>query len=315
MVQTGPGSAFGPALPRAASILSILAPTLYTRSVRLAVIADIHGNQGALDAVLADLGQTRPDRLYINGDVVNRGPDSVACMERVLGLQGAEFTLGNHDDLMLLWQERSPALPPEWLGDPFWGATAWSAEVLHAAGLLAPIREWPMSLRPEFAGLPQVVLAHGSPAHYREAIGRFTTPERGAELLSAAGAGVLVASHIHRPMLREQEGRWLINTGAVGAPFDGDPSARYLLLDGADGAWQPSIRAVPYDRSGVLERFRTSGLLEAGGLSAEIFLEELKSARSIYTPFWDWTAETGLDRDRAALEAFRDQNPELFLPA
>ena len=282
--------------------------------MRLAVIADIHGNLDALDAVLADLGQTRPDRLYVNGDVVNRGPDSVACMRRVLGLPGAEFTLGNHDDLMLLWQERSPNLPAEWLKDPFWGATAWSAEQLHAAGLLAPIREWPMSLRPEFGGLPQVVLAHGSPTHYREAIGRFTTPERGAELLSAAEAGVLVASHIHRPMLREQEGRWLINTGAVGAPFDGDPSARYLLLDGADGHWTPGIRSVPYDRAPVLARFQTSGLLEAGGLSAEIFLEELKSARSIYTPFWDWTAEKGLEKDRAALEAFRGLNPELFLP-
>ncbi|WP_424949400.1 metallophosphoesterase family protein [Deinococcus sp.] len=287
--------------------------------MRLAVIADIHGNLDALEAVLQDLRTLMIDRLYINGDVVNRGPDSVACMERVLTLSGdlgldAEFTLGNHDDLMLLWHEQSPLLPSEWLSDPFWGATAWSAGQLHAADLLAPIRRWPMSLRPDLVGLPQVVIAHGSPQHYREAIGLFTTPERGAELLSAQGAGVLVASHIHRPMLREQEGDWLINTGAVGAPFDGDPRARYLLLEGVEGVWTPSIRAVPYDRAGVLGRFETSGLLARGGLSARIFLEEIRSARSLYTPFWDWTAERGLGKDDAAWAIFRREHPDLFLP-
>lgn len=283
--------------------------------MRLAVIADIHGNLDALEAVLNDLRPLAPDALYINGDVVNRGPDSVECMRRVLDLNAVGFTLGNHDDLMLLWQERSPNLPPEWLTDPFWGATAWSAGELHAAGLLAPIRDWPMSLRPDTPGLPQVVLAHGSPHHYREAIGLFTTPERGAELLSAADAGVLVASHIHRPMLREQGDRWLINTGAVGAPFDGDPRARYLLLEDVNDEWRPTICAAPYDRSGVIRRFETSGLLEAGGLSALIFLEELKSARSIYTPFWDWTLRQDRPKDEAAWTQFRQQHAELFVPA
>ena len=302
-------------------------PALYTRRVRLAVIADIHGNLDALEAVLQDLRPLGIDRLYINGDVVNRGPDSVSCMRRVLDwpysdLPQPEFTLGNHDDLMLLWRARSPALPAEWYADPFWGATAWSARQLERAGMLDPIAAWPMSQRPHTLGLPQVVIAHGSPQHYREAIGTFTSPSRGAELLASAEAGVLVASHIHRPMLRqvglhgqpEGEG-WLINTGAVGAPFDGDPRARYLLLDGEQGDWTPTICAVPYERAGVLERFETSGLLEQGGLSALIFLEELKSARSLYTPFWEWTSAQGLDKDMASWEVFRGLNPQLFVPA
>ena len=291
--------------------------------MRLAVLADIHGNLDALDAVLADAKAQGAERLYINGDVVNRGPDSVACMRRVLALPPAwlaGLTLGNHDDLMLLWHDRSAALPQEWLNDPFWGATAWSTGQLATAGLLAPIRSWPMHLRVSLPGLPDVVIAHGSPEHYREAIGTFTPPQRALELLDTAGAGVLVASHIHRPMLSELRSeagppRWLINTGAVGAPFDGDPDARYLLLDSVDGRWIPTIRAVPYDRSGVLERFGTSGLLDAGGLSAQIFREEIVSARSIYTPFWDWAEQRGVQKTAAEFELFRSERPELFLPA
>ena len=289
--------------------------------LRFAVIADIHGNLDALEAVLADAAVQGAERLYLNGDVVNRGPDSVQSLTRVLSLPPewlGGLTLGNHDDLMVLWQERSPSLPPEWLRDPFWGATAWSAEQLDRAGLLPELRRWPMQLRLSAPGLPEVVLAHGSPAHYREAIGAFTTQERGVELLDESSAGVLVASHIHRPMLRRIEGassppRWLINTGAVGAPFDGDPAACYLLLDAEAGRWTPSIRRVPYDRSGVLRRFESSGLLAAGGLSAHIFREELLSARSIYTPFWDWTQARGVPKDAAQFGVFRTEYPELFV--
>ncbi|WP_425147024.1 metallophosphoesterase family protein [Deinococcus sp.] len=291
--------------------------------MRLAVIADIHGNLDALDAVLSNAELHGAERLYVNGDVVNRGPDSVACLRRLLELPAewlGGFTLGNHDDLMLLWNDHSPSLPQDWWDDSFWGATAWSAEQLRQAGLLDVIRGWPMSLTIRAPELPAVLLAHGTPNHYREAIGSFTPPQRGLELLDAADAGVLVASHIHRPMLLAVPGepggpRWIINTGAVGAPFDGNPDARYLLLDGADSQWTPSIRAVPYDRRGVLERFDRSGLLSAGGLSAQIFLDEIESARSIYTPFWDWTQERGLLKDRAALARFRLERPELFVPA
>ena len=51
--------------------------------MRVAIIADIHGNAGALDAVLNDLQQQGADRVIVNGDVVNRGPDSVEVMERL----------------------------------------------------------------------------------------------------------------------------------------------------------------------------------------------------------------------------------------
>ncbi|MFC4452960.1 metallophosphoesterase family protein [Deinococcus sonorensis] len=284
--------------------------------MRLAVIADIHGNQDALDAVLADVRAQGADRLYVNGDVVNRGPDSVSCLNTVLALPQDELaglTLGNHDDLMLLWHDRSHALPGEWFDDPFWGATDWSARQLNAAGLLNPLRRWPLTVHIEDVG-PPVLLAHGSPTHYREALGQFTTDERAAALLDEAGVNVLVASHIHRSMVRLLGQRWFINTGAVGAPFDGDPAARYLQLDLHGGAWVPTIRHVPYDRRGVLERFISSGLLEAGGVSAEIFRLELQTARSLYTPFWDWTEQGGGRRDWDGWRHFLSLHQELLQP-
>src|SRR5260370_30127195 len=44
----------------------------------LAVIADLHGNLPALEAVLADLQRVPPDRVVVAGDFVNRGPQGRA---------------------------------------------------------------------------------------------------------------------------------------------------------------------------------------------------------------------------------------------
>ena len=271
--------------------------------VRVAVIADIHGNADALRAVLADVQAQGAEALIVNGDVVNRGPDSVEVLQTLLERPDTRFTLGNHDDLLRLWQLRSEQLPAEWFTDPFWGATEWSMAQLDRAGLLHLPADWPMTLRLQQAGLPDVLLAHGSPDHYRESLSERTAPQRVAEIAAAHGAGVLVASHIHRQADADFAGVRVLNTGAVGSPADGDPRAQYLLLTATPQGWQPELRRVPYDRSGVLKRFQTSGLLDTG-LSAEIFRDEVQTARSLYTPYWSWTEETGRPRNAETWQQF-----------
>lgn len=283
--------------------------------VRLAFIADIHGNQDALEAVLADLQAQGAERLYVNGDVVNRGPDSVQALETLLALTPQPtFVLGNHDDLMRLWLTRDSTLPGDWFEDPFWAATAWSARQLEQAGLIDSILSWPLTQRLSWGGLPTILLAHGTAAHYRESLGPHTPESRLIELLDESGAGLLIGSHTHRPMVRAVEGgRLVINTGAVGAPFNENPRAQYLLLDSAQGRWEATLRAVPYDRSGVLSRFESSGLLRGGGVSAEIFREEVRLARSLYTPYWMWTEDAGKPRTPETWGQFRAEFPERFI--
>lgn len=48
----------------------------------------------------------------------------------------------------------------------------------------------------------------------------------------------------------------LINTGSVGLPYDGDPRASYLILDGST----PSIRRVEYNVDKELKALTTCGL-------------------------------------------------------
>ena len=270
--------------------------TIYNQNVRLAILADVHGNKPALDAVLRDVRHSGAQRIIVNGDVVNRGPDGVAVMHDLLEL-GADFTLGNHDALMNLWAERDPEIPHDWFEDPFFDSFTWCATDLERAELLDEFKRWPMTLRIEIPGAPTIVIAHGTPDHYREGVGRRMSEARMLDLLQRNNADVLVGSHTHVPGQWRLNGKLLVNTGAVGAPFNLDTRAQYLLLTLEGETWTPEVRFVPYDLSGILRNYETSGLLAGGGLSAHIFREELTAAYPLYARFWEWVEVEGRARD------------------
>jgi bis(5'-nucleosyl)-tetraphosphatase (symmetrical) len=67
--------------------------------MRLFAIGDIQGCAAEFDALLRKIA-FRPsrDRLWLVGDLVNRGPDSLAVLRRVIGLgRSVTCVLGNHD--------------------------------------------------------------------------------------------------------------------------------------------------------------------------------------------------------------------------
>ncbi|PYE56235.1 metallophosphoesterase family protein [Deinococcus yavapaiensis] len=281
--------------------------------MRLAILADIHGNMPALQAVLADMARLGVDRVIVNGDVVNRGPDGVEVLEALLALD-VEFTLGNHDDLMRLWWNRRPEIPPSWFHEAFFDSFTWCASQLHAAGLLDVFASWPMTASVAIDGAPSVTISHGTPDHYREGIGRRMTEGRLRAIFEATGADVLVGSHTHLPFETRVDGKLAVNTGAVGAPFNRDVRAQYLVLTLTNDGWQPEVRFVSYDVSVILRRYETSGLLQGGNLSALLFREELRVAYPIYARFWEWTERSERPRDWTSWREFeRDVLPTFEL--
>ena len=78
---------------------------------RLAVLADIHGNLPALQAVIKDMAQFAVDQVVVAGDSVNWGPFSREVME-VVSAGGWAAICGNNELYALDFE--TPRMPPHW---------------------------------------------------------------------------------------------------------------------------------------------------------------------------------------------------------
>ena len=214
--------------------------------MRIAVLADIHGNLPALRAALSDLdADGGADALVIGGDVVG-GP----LPREVLELLDArpERTLwirGNCErEAVAAWDGHPQA------DDSAGRAAAWSARSLDRAWR-DRLATWPIA-----AELDGVCFCHGSPRRDDEFLTR-TTPEAPLrDALAGVAEGVVVGGHTHQQMIRPLPGGpTYVNAGSVGMPYEGRPGAFWLLLEERE----PSLRESAYDIEAAAAQLRASG--------------------------------------------------------
>jgi predicted phosphodiesterase len=88
---------------------------------RLALLADIHGNLPALEAVCADFAAFNVAHVIVAGDVINWGPFSPQVTERVMNA-GWGLLRGNNEYYLLDYD--TPRAPTEWRDRSKWTAAA-----------------------------------------------------------------------------------------------------------------------------------------------------------------------------------------------
>ena len=65
------------------------------------VISDIHGHYDLFFALMKKIRYSSLDELYICGDVIEKGPDSVKLLELISRMPGARCIRGNHEEAFL----------------------------------------------------------------------------------------------------------------------------------------------------------------------------------------------------------------------
>jgi putative phosphoesterase len=209
--------------------------------MRLAVVSDIHGNLSALEAVVADLRECRPDVVVHAGDLTVTGPRPAEVIDRIRGL-GWAGVVGNTDEM--LWydlarpeQERRAPKIADWLAVLFDTLAPWAKERLGDQRV-----QWLQTL-PNELRIDETRVMHASPGN----LWRAPMSDAADEDLSATygdlGVAVVVYGHIHRPFVRKLPSLTVVNSGSVGLPYDGDWRPSYVLID--DGV--ATIRRVEYE--------------------------------------------------------------------
>ena len=213
--------------------------------MRIAVLADIHGNSPALRAVLSELDREPVDAIVVGGDVLG-GPLVRETLEQLVGRpEPLHWIAGNCERETLAVYDGAPVSD-----DPPGRAAAWSARALDERWR-AELGAWPISL-----ALDGVRFCHGSPRRDDEILTRATPTDALAEALTGTSERLVVGGHTHQQMVRELPGgRTYANAGSVGMPYEGRAGAFWMLVE--DGTAVP--RVTSYDLDAALNELRRSG--------------------------------------------------------
>ena len=278
---------------------------------RLAILADIHGNLPAFEAVLADLAQFTVDQVILAGDVINWGPFSPAVMDIVLAKRWPVIR-GNNEDYLL--DHGTPRAPAAWRNRQQWAMLDWLRAQLPGHYHQA-VAEWPDTLCLRYLDAPALRIVHGSPRRNNEPLYP-TSPEAAvAEALAGITETTVVAAHTHLAMDR-QVGQWhVLNPGTVGVPLDGLHRSSYMLLDGDAAGWRATFRTLPQDPAPVLAEFARQGFPDLVGVVGPFVLREFRHARLELPPFLQWKQRHFPDAplDEALLPAYAEANPLDYL--
>ncbi len=233
--------------------------------MRYLVLADIHANLQALEAVLADATTRGYDRVLVLGDLVGYGANPVEAIDRTMALDPAAVIRGNHDKVCAGLE------PATDFNDAARASAEWTAAILPAShrDLLARLPAGPVSVT------DALQICHGAP--FDEDYYVFDLDDA-AQALDAVTARLCLFGHTHVPAayasaddpIRARDAAGtdlvlpaspsLVNVGSVGQPRDGDPRAAYGLLDLDRDSLQ--LCRVAYDIAGAQARIREAGLPE-----------------------------------------------------
>ena len=244
--------------------------------MRIAVIADIHGNRQALEAIIEDLAHQDMDEIVVAGDTVNMLPDSRQCWQMVRALT-QNVLKGNHEFLTHDFQELL-AKDAVYSSDRFAPLRACVAQ--FSVEDLDQMRALPITLH-----YPDLLLTHATPKNLFESITADTTLKQLREMFADSSEPFIVRGHNHVWLENNFDGRTVTTLGSAGIPLDGDTHTRYGILTRTK-SWTLEERFLPYDHTGLLAQMGDDYLETHGGLGLIVRHEIVTAEHHLY-PFFE----------------------------
>jgi len=236
----------------------------------IAVIADIHGNLTALDAVIADLVGVGVDRVVCLGDVAAIGPQPHEVVVRLREL-GCPVVLGNTDAAAVRPVRLSPS---DEEGRRFFAIEEWGVAQLTPEDLTY-LRTFQPTLTLPLGDDATLLCFHGSPQSNTDSIVATTPDTALTRMLGGHSATVLAGGHTHAPFIRRYRQALFLNPGSVGLPYEETaegiryPSwAEYGVVAWRAGGLSIDLRRVPIDADLVVQAVLRSGMPHAEWLAS-----------------------------------------------
>jgi putative phosphoesterase len=217
--------------------------------MRVAVIADIHGNAVAFDAVRADLEAHAVDRVVCLGDAIQGGPQPAAVVAGLREL-ACPVVLGNADAFLLTGTDGNEAVSAQQRA-----VRQWSLAQLSEADR-AFIAAFQPTVEIALPGDRRLRCFHGSPTSFHDIIFPETPEEEVRGMLGAYLPAILTGGHTHLQQLRRLDDSLFFNPGSVGFVYNtrrpggnlhADPWAEYAIVSADEARFRIEFCRVPFD--------------------------------------------------------------------
>jgi predicted phosphodiesterase len=234
--------------------------------LKVAVLADIHGNLEAFAAVRDDLESQGACRVICLGDNIGYGPDPEEVVFLLQQL-GYISVLGNHEFALKDVRGR------KWLN-----FQAAENNIATEKLLSGKSKVYCCNL-PTFVEFENARFVHGYPP---DSVFKYLDrqpDEKIAKLFASASASLFFLGHTHKLMLvtgqndtlvrrvlgqetivLQPNNKYIVNCGSVGQPRGGDSRTQYLLWDLTNR--QLEVRFVDYDNEKTMKKIRKRGFPE-----------------------------------------------------
>ncbi len=232
--------------------------------MKIGILADVHSNLEAFQAVLFNLEKRGIKKIWHLGDIVGYGPNPNECVE-LLKKKKIISVVGNHD-LAVIGKISIFDFNPY----------AAQAVKINASELSQEnkkiLSNLPLTLKPE----KEIILAHGS---LRDPIWEYLLEiYQAEENFTLFKEKVLFVGHSHIPTIFEKrenkiyqfrfppdkaflkfekDSFYIINPGSVGQPRDRNPKASFIIFD--NEALTLEYHRIEYDYYRTQEKMRKKG--------------------------------------------------------
>lgn len=227
--------------------------------MKIALIADIHSNFYALEAVLNNTKDKGVDLTICLGDLVGycTFPNEVTDLIRE---QNVLTIMGNYDDAV--GYERLVCgcdFPDPKDAENAGISLNWTIDTVTEENKKY-LRGLPKEVIMKFEG-KKIAFVHGSPRKINEYLKE--NSREAEEVMESFDGDILVCGHTHIPYFKKYAEKMLINCGSAGKPKTGRPDANYIILDIVEDKIDVEIVEVPYDYE------KTASAIEKNGLPEE----------------------------------------------
>jgi len=210
--------------------------------MRVAILADIHGNLPACEAVLEDITRSvAPDFIVAAGDLALRGAHPRETVELLFD-RCDSVLMGNTDCY----------LAGNYLGGAYRERDHWKTELLRwtreqlGPELLQRMGALPFSVRYTPRKGQDLFVCHANPRNLEESLDPTLDEVAVRRFFNHLDAAACAFGHLHFPY-RRRVGRMLIaDVASVGIPRDGDLRPAYGVFTFTPKGWRVQIRRVRY---------------------------------------------------------------------